>query len=138
MAFAEWDPRLETGNQTVDSQHRQLFGMVNELHEAITDHNDVAVLGGILYQLQRYTAVHFRSEEDLMVEVAYPDLERHHRLHLELADQTADLAAKYLSGEITLGLTLATFLRDWLNTHIGEVIKAMQSVADELGLGGTT
>ncbi len=120
MAFAEWDPALETGNLMVDGQHRELFAAVNELHDAIHDHNDIAVLGGILYRLQRYTAVHFGDEEGLMADVAYPDLERHHDLHLELAEQTASLASKYLSGELTLGITLATFLRDWLTHHIGE------------------
>ena len=120
MAFAEWDEALETGNTMVDAQHRELFATVNELHAAILDDNDVAVLGGILYRLQRYTAIHFGDEEDLMTEVGFPDRERHHGLHLELADQTADLTGKYLSGELCLGTTLATFLRDWLTHHIGE------------------
>jgi hemerythrin len=120
VAFAEWDPALETGNLMVDGQHRELFAAVNELHDAIHDHNDIAVLGGILYRLQRYTAVHFGDEEGLMADVAYPDLERHHGLHLQLAEQTSSLASKYLSGELTLGITLATFLRDWLTHHIGE------------------
>lgn len=120
MAFAEWDPSLATGNLTVDAQHRELFAAVNELHDAIHEHNDIEVLGGILYRLQRYTAVHFRDEEDLMVEVAYAGHDRHHELHLDLADKTAALAGKYLSGELTLGIPLATFLRDWLTDHIGE------------------
>ena len=88
MAFAEWDPSLATGNLTVDAQHRELFAAVNELHDAIHEHNDIEVLGGILYRLQRYTAVHFRDEEDLMVEVAYAGHDRHHELHLDLADKT--------------------------------------------------
>lgn len=120
MAFAEWDLTLETGNLMVDAQHRELFGAVNQLHEAILEHTDIEVLGGILYRLQRYTAVHFRDEEDLMVQVAYPDAPQHHRLHLDLAEETSDLAGKYLSGELTLGITLATFMRDWLTHHIGE------------------
>lgn len=120
MAFAEWDESLETGNEMVDEQHRGLFATVNELHDAMLAHNDVAVLGGILYRLQRYTAVHFGDEEALMSQVRYPDLEHHHRLHLDLADQTGEMAGKYLSGELTLGVTLATFLRDWLTHHIGE------------------
>ncbi len=73
MAFAEWDRALETGNLMVDTQHRELFAAVNQLHDAILAHNDIEVLGGILYRLQRYTAVHFRDEEDLMAQVAYPD-----------------------------------------------------------------
>jgi hemerythrin len=120
VAFAEWDSALETGNLMVDGQHRELFTTVNELHDAIREHNDVAVLGGILYRLQRYTAVHFGDEENLMAEVAYPDRERHHDLHLDLAEQTATLASQYLSGELTLGIPLATFLRDWLTDHIGQ------------------
>lgn len=120
MAFADWDPTLETGNRLVDSQHRELFAAVTELHDAIVSHNDVAVLGGILYRLQRYTAVHFGDEEGLMAEVGYPDLDRHHGLHLELADETSHLTSEYLSGRLTLGVTLAEFLRDWLTHHIGE------------------
>ncbi len=68
MPFAEWDAALETGFQLVDAQHRDLFALVNELHDAILAHNDVAVLGGVLYRLQRYTAVHFHDEEALMAD----------------------------------------------------------------------
>ncbi len=120
MTFARWDPRLATGKPTIDAQHQRLFGMLDELHGAIVDGRDAEMLDGVIDELQRFAAEHFRDEEALMAEVEYPGLDSHHQLHENLERRTDEMAEKYRSGEYTISISLAMFLRDWLSDHIGE------------------
>ena len=37
MDLVNWDVKYQTGNATVDTQHKELFRMVNGLHHAIVE-----------------------------------------------------------------------------------------------------
>jgi len=120
MEFARWEERYETGNVGVDDQHRRLFGLLNDLHDALMAGEAKERMGATLGSLASYTVEHFRAEERLMAEIAYPGLPEHRRRHEELASQVGQLVADHASGRLTLPLTLARFLVDWLRHHIEE------------------
>ena len=118
MAIAEWGDTYKTGHQTVDSQHKELFAMVNELHDAIMANKDKDILFPTLEKLARYTAEHFRTEENLMSRINYPHLEKHREKHQALTKEVQEIAEKYRSGKAVLSLTLSSFLAKWLQHHI--------------------
>lgn len=120
MGIAVWDDSYLTGNSTVDSQHKHLFHMVNELHDAIVAGKGTAVLTPTLTELAKYTIQHFRSEEELMAAAGYPARAVHQKKHEDLTHQVKDLVAKYQSGQCVLTITLSNFLADWLRHHIKE------------------
>ncbi len=120
MAFAEWETRYETGDAEVDEQHKRLFGLLNDLHEALMAGTANEKMGGTLRSMADYTVEHFRAEEALMVAIAFPGLPEHRRKHEELASQVGLLVADHGAGRLTLPLTLARFLVDWLRHHIEE------------------
>jgi hemerythrin len=120
MAFAEWEERYETGNAAIDDQHRHLFELVNDLHDALMAGTAKEKMGATLGSLASYTVEHFRGEERMMVDIAFPGLPEHRRKHEELASQVRRLVADHEAGRLTLPLTLARFLVDWLRHHIEE------------------
>jgi len=120
MALAEWEERYETGHAGVDDQHRRLFGLLNDLHDALMSGSANEKMGGTLGSMAAYTVEHFRAEEALMVAIAFPGLPEHRRKHEELASQVGQLVADHRAGRLTLPLTLARFLVDWLRHHIEE------------------
>jgi len=120
MPIAEWDDSYKTGFALVDTQHEEMFGMVNELYDAILGRRDQQLIGPTLEKLSRYTVEHFRAEEALMVETNYPAFEEHRTQHWKLMNDVQDLRQKYESGEAVLSITLAAFLADWLRHHIKE------------------
>ena len=77
----QWDSNLETGNGKIDSQHRQLIGMVNKLIEASSRGKDAAVVTEALDFLASYAVDHFADEEQLQQAYAYPDYGDHKRKH---------------------------------------------------------
>ena len=120
MPFALWSKSYETGHPEVDRQHKQLFGMINELHEAMTQGHGRDVLGPVVKSLAAYTRDHFATEEALMREIGYPNLARHQEKHEALTQQVDELLLRFSAGYLTLPSTLSRFLADWLKHHIRE------------------
>lgn len=125
MPLANWKEEYETGYAPVDSQHKHLFGMVNELHEGIVGGSTREILLPLLRTLEKYTVEHFQTEESLMSLKSYPGFIKHKKIHNELARRVADLVTQYAAGETVLPLTLSRFLADWIEHHIQEEDKAL-------------
>jgi len=118
MPIAIWTAALETGNPTVDRQHKKLFEMVNDLHHAIIKGEAKDIMGPLLKRLANYTVEHFGVEESLMQSTKYPNYGRHKTKHVDLTKQVLDLIAQFDGGQLTLPSTLSKFLTEWLTTHI--------------------
>lgn len=72
---------LETGNQTIDSEHRKLFQIVNQLLDACADKDPMTTLKPVILFLISYVKEHFKHEEELLERGGYPDLEAHKAFH---------------------------------------------------------
>ena len=102
----------------MDSQHTVLFGMLNDLHEAMMKGQAQKIAGELLRKLAKYTRDHFTAEEVMMASTGYPDLAQHRIKHRDLIKQVDEFSARYERGETSLNLQLMNFLRDWLSNHI--------------------
>ena len=120
MAAIEWDPSLETGNGTIDAQHKQLFRLVNDLRDACVEGRERSATDQVLAALTDYVSSHFAAEQSLMASAGYPvdRMLAHIQAHTDLAAQAAEIAGQHQRGELTTVLPLAEFLVEWLRTHI--------------------
>jgi len=114
-----WNSRFEMGIPILDEQHKTLFGIYLELEELLTD--SVIVKEKIWYVIQRlqaYTRYHFVTEENLLREASYKDLEKqveNHKLFIRLSKQfTQEL--HYLNPLILENMVI--FIKKWLLSHI--------------------
>ena len=119
MAIMEWGPTLSVKVKKFDDQHKKLVDLVNQLHDAMKAGQGNVALGSVLQSLISYTATHFKDEEQVMQANGYPDLARHKSEHEKLVKQVLELQSKFQSaaGGI-LTMTVMSFLKDWLVTHI--------------------
>lgn len=84
-----WDTKLETGDITIDAQHKQLVNKYNWLYSVCTVTSDllkfdkVSEVTKVLNFLQAYTAKHFADEEAILLKCNFPDYENHKLLHEE-------------------------------------------------------
>jgi hemerythrin-like metal-binding protein len=119
MAYFEWNPALETGNDAIDEQHRSLFALASALQEAIeSEHADEETTADCVWRLTDYVVQHFGDEEEMMAEAGYPGLGPHRSLHQHLTAETMSLTARFVNGEEVAPATLAPFLTRWLTDHI--------------------
>jgi hemerythrin len=84
MTPLHWSIRFETGNETVDLQHRYFVDLVNRLAVELQASDDRAYRARILQELHAYARFHFLSEENVLSRVAPAALESHRALHEQL------------------------------------------------------
>jgi hemerythrin len=114
----EWDASFATGVSKFDDEHKVLFRMVNDLHDAMQQKRSKDAIGQILNGLADYTVNHFAAEEREFARTRYPEEEQHKQIHKKLVDQVVELQAKFRSGENVMSQDIISFLQDWLINHI--------------------
>ena len=119
----EWDDSFTTGVTLFDQQHRQLFDMVNDLHDAMQQKRGKEVVGQTLDRLIQYTGSHFAAEEEAMARTGYPDDAKHRQHHTRLVEQALDLQHTFRTGETLMTQSVIEFLQEWLINHIKGVDK---------------
>jgi hemerythrin-like metal-binding protein len=118
VGFMTWDERYSVGVKTIDEEHKVLFGILNELYDAMKKGQANSVAGHLLNKLADYTRRHFASEEARMAASGYAGLPEHHNKHRDLIQRVEEYIARFERGDIMLSVDLFNFLRDWLTTHI--------------------
>ena len=113
-----WKATYNVGIPQVDSQHKQLVKLINDLHAAMQSGKAKDVMGSIIDQLIVYTERHFNDEETMLRTRGYSRLAAHHAIHVDLTRQVIELRDKFKSSHLVLSIEIMHFLRDWLATHI--------------------
>jgi hemerythrin-like metal-binding protein len=112
----EWDEKYRIGNEAIDEEHRDLFGIANRFLKA----TDIEEKRAAAVELRGYTKEHFRHEEILMHEVGYPLIATHLRLHEDLISKLAAMEAKILNGELHQ-VEIEEFINYWFIKHMAAV-----------------
>ncbi len=120
----KWDQSFSTGIGTLDEQHKQLFKLIDDLHEGIRTKRNRETIGLALTGLGMYTKTHFASEEELMKSTGYPDLAPHRQEHLEFVAKVNDLNERYEKGDAVMTVEVIAFIVRWLQDHIQKVDRA--------------
>lgn len=87
----EFDDNLITGNDTIDSQHKELISRIATFVRACQTEDSKVKAIKMLDYLDEYTQFHFNAEEELQKEVQYPELAKHHEKHEEFKKTIQDL-----------------------------------------------
>lgn len=122
---------LSVGVQQFDEDHCRLVAITNQLHDAIKAGTGSQVVQSTLQQLEEFTTQHFRAEEELLENFAYPYLEDHRVAHKGILDKLAQL--KTVSPEIQ-GSAIMQFLLDWLVNHTKDVDKKYTQFLNSKGV----
>lgn len=117
----QWKEAYSVKVAALDNQHKKLFELVNELHQAMGEGHGNDVAGGILTRLIDYTVQHFTAEEKLMERHKYPALMSHRAEHKTLTDKANAFKKEFDAGTSNVTPQLMTFLQQWLRNHIQSV-----------------
>lgn len=123
----EWNDSLSVQNITIDNQHKQLVGKLNDFLNAYDNKKSNEKLMEIFKFLSDYTKVHFRDEENLMLKYKYPGYEAQKKEHTKFISDLNNYERELSENKSTLVLKIKTnqMLVDWLVNHIGKVDKAL-------------
>ncbi len=114
-AFIAWKDFYSVGDPSLDAQHKQIIGIINDLYDAMQRGRDHKVLKPLLDWLVHYTVEHFRHEEQVMRECDYPRLREHGAHHERIRRNTAGLRDNV---DLVTARDMLRFLKDWWLGHI--------------------
>ena len=115
-----WQKCYRLGDDKVDEQHRQIFGLLSGLIHSCLDGTTEDQLKETLDFLVNYTVQHFYDEESLQVRYNYPDYQRHKKLHEDFKATVAGIAQKFdrEGSSAELSNDLNKVVARWLVSHV--------------------
>ena len=118
-----WDKRYMTGEDIVDTEHQELVRIINLVVEKVSRETPAAEIESILSRLVQYAVVHFRHEEELMMDAGCDArfIAEHTQIHIEFARQVTKM--REIPGTDTEDLL--RFLTSWLAHHILGIDQSM-------------
>lgn len=118
MSLIAWSNDYSVQVAMFDRQHQELFRLVNELHDAMSQGRSKDVMQRVLHGLVKYTQTHFADEERAMRECAYPEYQKHSAEHEKFTREVERFVDDYEQGRAALSISVIDFLCDWLRNHI--------------------
>lgn len=110
---------LETGNQLIDSEHRQLFAAINNLIDACSQGKGRDQIAGTTKFLSNYVNKHFADEERLQVQSKYPNYNGHRQFHEKYKQDLAKIANQLSNeGPTLVALNQLNMAVSTIVTHI--------------------
>jgi hemerythrin-like metal-binding protein len=118
MQLLKWNPNLELGLDPIDTQHKQLFNMINELYFAIESCQPNSVMLPIVDRLKEYANTHFKAEEEIFSKYDYPDRAEHESEHNKFKDSINYIRRQCELIDSLMSEKIRDFLINWLSNHI--------------------
>lgn len=114
----EWSDDFSVKVSDMDAQHKKLFGMINDLNDAISSGKGRDAVSAVLKRLVDYVVEHFGEEEKLLASVNYPELDQQKQMHAMFIKKSLEFKESFDSGKALVGTDIVLFLKDWLIQHI--------------------
>jgi hemerythrin-like metal-binding protein len=135
MENINWSVRYSVGVAKLDEQHKQIIGMLNRLVTSPESRDaNSETISEILTTMTRYSLEHFKTEEGLLKEHGYPDLEKHRQEHIAYRKKAIDFSTATSLGVESVPQILVTYLFEWWTNHILEEDMKYKSFFAEKGV----
>jgi hemerythrin len=116
--IVSWRPEYSVNIAELDSQHQNLFRIIQNLHDAIAAGRGHEVTQATLEKVVTYTIHHFATEENLMQQCGFPGTAAHRIEHNTLTVKISQLQREHESGSPDAAEGFLRILRQWLEEHI--------------------
>lgn len=117
MSLIDWKPEFSVGIPSVDYEHQQLVGLINDGHENLVQKTGLFSTQDFLGEVFAKISSHFALEEKIMREANYDMYQEHKQDHEKLLDQIRDIMDVYESEGYFNDEELAEHLQNWFTNH---------------------
>jgi len=112
-----WREEYSVQVESMDKVHMHFLDMANELYKLIESNDQTAFLE-TLEQLIRVAKQHFKDEESLMKEYAFPEVSMHHKKHKRIIREALEVMKKIKENRMEIDVNFVNLLKDWIINHI--------------------
>ena len=120
MSYLKWSDKYSLNVAEIDEQHKKLVSLVNAMYDAMHAGKGRDMIGSVIAEFLDYTRYHFKTEERLLRQHAYPGYEEHKEMHDGLSRKANSIKEAFDSGTTPTAIEVMLLLTNWLNLHILE------------------
>lgn len=123
MSLLQWSNDLTLGVPKMDTEHKELISLMNELWELDQKKAAKAALESAFGKLGACVVRHFADEEAHMKAVGHQGLANHCLIHKDLLQKFTGFGDEFKKGDGRVSPKVFQFLKHWLVSHIRGVDK---------------
>lgn len=120
MDILKWREGYETGIEQMDTEHKKLIGIINQLYQAIRNQESHENNDSILLEMSNYADQHLQAEETLLEEHSYPAIAEQKISHDKYRVKIKELQGEFNKDAKEATQLIYNFLRIWWLNHIVE------------------
>lgn len=124
--YAQWKEEYSVGVARFDKSHKELYSMINELHDGIVEGKFKDTPKKALKSLVNYLIKHFADEERLMKKHGYPEFASHKLEHDEFRNWLQSFFNDCAQGSASLSIDILNHIVEWLENHVTKSDKKYQ------------
>ena len=117
MTLLRWKPAYSLAIPSVDLEHREMIGLINECYERLVKGADAQDISGFLGEIHCGISAHFALEEQTMRKANYSEYDPHKADHEKLLDEIRDLMDEFEIDPESGAEILKKSLADWFGRH---------------------
>ena len=127
--LVSWSDDFLVGEETIDSQHKELVRLTNEFYSG-------ALMGGVMAKVffmqtikgaMHYVKTHFATEEELMQKLGYPFFHEHKKQHENFISEVTQQILIFEEEDNPDPVGFVHYLMSWVLNHIAESDKKYSS-----------
>ena len=118
LEIVVWSDVYVTGIELIDSQHKELVKLTNNLYKACLDGEGQKIFKDVMHQLIDYVKFHFSAELKLLEKSNYPGYFDHKKQHEDLIKNILEAVQNYDDSKKFMPNAFVRTLKDWVFTHI--------------------
>ena len=134
MIQIEWDNKFSVGHDRIDHEHQVFLDLIKNASMINEMNVPKEKIIRLLTEVKKYADFHFYSEENIMLNVQYPDYKKHSHEHQVLLSILDENLHNYRAGTTKLD-QVVDFMFEWFALHtttvdkkLGEFIKSHLAV----------
>ncbi|HBX49888.1 MAG: hypothetical protein A2275_05465 [Bacteroidetes bacterium RIFOXYA12_FULL_35_11] len=113
-----WKESYALNIKEIDNQHIELFKILEELLNAMSQGQGNQVVLKIINNLENYARMHFGIEEKYMQKFGYEKFQDHFEAHQYFYKKMAECKQAFQSNNLIVTKDLMDFLNKWIVKHI--------------------
>jgi len=115
-----WEDRYDTHIEHIDTQHKKLVDLINDLYHAclVGQSSADTVFKEAMSRMVEYVHFHFTEEQELLKRINYPEYHDHKNQHDSLIKDILEAAKEFDEGKKFVPNHFVRTLKDWVLSHI--------------------
>lgn len=111
-----WREEYNVGHSEIDEEHKLFLKTIQKIEDAFVAKVENEYLGRLFEELHKYAQFHFISEENIMIDNDYPNMEEHRAEHIALMNKLGTILIAF-DPRLVDSRKLVDFLVDWFKGH---------------------